>query len=129
MESKKHSAKNDIILILVIIVAAVILLFAFRQYKKGADAAGYAVVKVDGEEFKRYPLDEDRTDVIETDYGSNYLEITDGVVNMTDADCPDQVCVDMKPISKTGETIVCLPHKLVVEIEGSEESEFDSIAQ
>ncbi len=35
---------------------------------------------------------------------------------MKEADCPDKVCVGMRRISKSGETIVCLPHKLVIAI-------------
>jgi hypothetical protein len=49
---------------------------------------------------------------------------------MTQADCPDKLCVHQKAISATGETIVCLPNKVVVEIAGeTEDAEFDTIAK
>ena len=44
---------------------------------------------------------------------------------MTEADCPDKICVNTGKISKIGETIVCLPHRVVVEIQG-EVSQSDS---
>ena len=55
--------------------------------------------------------------------------IENGKVKMKEADCPDQICVHHRAISKNRETIVCLPNKVVVEIVSSEESELDSIAK
>ena len=48
---------------------------------------------------------------------------------LTEADCPDKLCVHQKAISKNHEMIVCLPNKVVVEVTGSEENGFDSIAR
>lgn len=52
--------------------------------------------------------------------GSSYnlLFVSDGVVRMEAADCRDQICVHHRPVSRGGESIICLPHKLVVEIQG-----------
>ena len=47
---------------------------------------------------------------------------------MTDADCPDQLCVHQKAASKNHESIICLPNKVVVEVNGNKESEFDAVA-
>ena len=47
---------------------------------------------------------------------------------MKEADCPDQICVRHKAISKSGESIVCLPHKVVVEISSEEEQDVDIVA-
>ncbi len=48
-------------------------------------------------------------------------EIHDGKADVTEADCPDKLCVHQKAISKTHETIVCLPNKVVVEVTGEGE--------
>lgn len=56
----------------------------------------------------------------------NILVIDEGQVYMEDADCPDQVCVKHKPISKNKEMIICLPNKVFVEIENSINSEIDN---
>ena len=77
------------------------------------------MVTVDGAEVGRYRLTEDRTVVIgEDDY--NILEISGGGAAVTEANCGDHTCVRMGRISRAGETIVCLPHRLVVEIVGGE---------
>ena len=60
---------------------------------------------------------------------TNLLVIKDGKADVTEADCPDKLCVHQKAISKTNETIVCLPNKVVVQVIGAGESELDSIAR
>ena len=70
----------------------------------------------------------DTTKEIQTAKGMNILEIKNGMAYVTEADCPDQVCIRMGKISKTGENIVCLPHKLVIQVEGDvgQKSEYDN---
>lgn len=51
----------------------------------------------------------------------NLLIIADGEVRMAAADCRDQICVQHRPVSDAGESIICLPHRLVVEIMGDAE--------
>lgn len=63
-----------------------------------------------------YPIDKDLTKVFETELGFNTLIIEDKTARVEDATCRDQICVKTYSISKPGETIVCLPHKFVVEI-------------
>ena len=53
----------------------------------------------------------------------NVLVIKDGVAFVESADCPDEVCVAHLPISREGETIVCLPHRLVIRIVGGDPNE------
>ena len=52
----------------------------------------------------------------------NLISVTDGMVVVEAADCKDQICVRHKPISSKGESIICLPHRLVVEIVGDDTS-------
>ena len=53
--------------------------------------------------------------------------IQNGQAKMEWADCPDQLCVHQKAISRTGESIICLPNQVVVSVQGSKESELDGI--
>ena len=122
--------KNDLILIVgLLIIGAVFAVSFFATRKTG----NIVTVAVDGEIVATYSLDEDLTDVIELSDGeSNTITITDGKVAVTDATCPDKLCVHMGTISKKGQTIVCLPHKLVVSIENHDDSslaEFDGVSQ
>ena len=110
--------KTDLILALAAIFAAVgIWLF----YSAGAEKGLTAVVTVDGEVRAEMPLEETGDVTIETEWGYNIVHTENGQAFVTEADCRDQICVEHKKIEKTGETIVCLPHKMVVEIIGGEE--------
>ena len=116
--------KTDLILVVLALVAAAgIWLF----YSAGADEGLTAVVTVDGENRAELPLDKNDSITIETEWGYNTVTVEDGEVFVTEADCRDQICVDHKKVSKTGETIVCLPHKLVVEITGGDPGEADAV--
>ena len=57
---------------------------------------------------------------------TNTLVIENGKADMISADCPDKLCVNQHAISSNGETIVCLPNKVVVEVEDGEEAQFDT---
>ena len=116
--------KTDMILALVAIIAAAgIWLF----YSAGAEHGLTAVVTVDGEVRAEMPLDENGDVLIETEAGYNVVHTENGQAFVTEADCRDQICVDHKKIEKVGETIVCLPHKMVVEIVGEGEAVADTV--
>ena len=51
------------------------------------------------------------------DGGYNVITVKDGSISVTDADCPDRICVMTAPISNGIQPIVCMPHKLVIRIE------------
>ena len=57
----------------------------------------------------------------------NLLMISDGTAFVSDADCPDKLCVKQRAISRNGESIICLPHKLVIRIVAKEESRLDAV--
>lgn len=126
----KVRLKRDIILVLsmVIIAAAAFLIINYIVKKDGS----YAVIKVDGNVIKTLDLNSDETTIEVNGYqgGVNKVVINDGKVSMTEADCPDELCVKTGKISRVGETIVCLPHRVVVEIKGSQDDDsIDSIVR
>ena len=119
--------KNDIILMSVILVAALLTAAGIRFWQKNnTDGFATAVVYVDGEKYASYPLSEEKTETIDLGNGSyNILTISGGYAMVSEASCPDQICVHHNHIRYSGETIVCLPNKLVVEIEGGEDNGID----
>lgn len=119
--------KNDIILITVILIVSALLLLLFRD--RNQTIGSYAVVSVDGSGYTAIPLNEDNTITITTDYGTNIVCVSSGEVSVIEADCPDKICVDHSPIKFSGESIVCLPHRLVVTVDSTEEAEFDAVSQ
>lgn len=80
-------------------------------------------VRVDGELTGSYSLSEDGEYRLEGMGGSNLLVIESGSARIAEADCPDGLCVGMGIIQKAGQSIVCLPHRLVVSIVAAEPSE------
>ena len=114
----------DLLLAVGVLLAAGILYLAVRPGGEGA----WAVVTVKGQEVARYALSEDITVTIgEEDY--NVLQIKDGAAAVIEANCGDHTCVRTGSVSREGETIICLPHELVVEIVGGESSGFDAVAK
>lgn len=115
MEQTTTSRKrrNDVIFIAVL-VTAVLLLGAGMYFLRGE--GNTVTVTVDGAPYGTYPLSEDTVVEIATDYGYNRLVIRDGKAAMEAADCPDGICADHRPISRVGESIVCLPHKVVATV-------------
>ena len=119
--------KNDIILIAVLLVVALLTAGGMRiwQMNNTKDTAN-VVVTIDGEVYGTYPLSEDRTERIELPDGSyNILVISDGYADVTEASCPDQICVKHNHIRYSKESIVCLPNKVVVTVEGGEDNDID----
>lgn len=124
----KKPAKNDLIVIAVILAVAAASWLGMRTWQRGNTRDPIAVVTVDGAEYGRFLLSEDVTEKIELPDGSyNILEIKRGEARVTEASCPDGICVNHRAVSRQGETIVCLPNKVVVEIQNGEESDLDSI--
>ena len=75
-------------------------------------------MQIDGETVMELPLSQDaRVELGEPGHG-NTLVIENGAAQVIAADCPDQVCVRQGAVRYNGESIVCLPHKLIVSIEG-----------
>lgn len=85
----------------------------------------------DGELYQEVSLDENQTLVIEIpgEEGSNTLQIKDGYAKMVDSNCPDHLCEQQHRISKKGETIICLPNKVIVEVQSDEEPDIDGVAK
>lgn len=123
---RRRFGRADVVLVGVF--AAVCLAAFFLFFLRGEGAS--VVVTRDGEVIGRYRLSEDRTVEIADASGrvTNVLVIAGGRADMTEADCPDRLCVRQRAIQRAGESLVCLPNRVVVTVEGGKE-ELDGIAQ
>lgn len=97
-------------------------LFAFRS----GSAGDRVVVTAGGEIYGTYPLSEDREITVEQAGHINKIIIKDGRVQMAEASCHNQICVNQGAISLDRETIVCLPNRVVVRVE-SEGGDYDAV--
>ena len=113
--------KKELTFIIGIVVFALILWGGMYLTRRGH--YGTVRITVNGEEYGTYSLAKDQ--VIEIG-DTNVCEIKNGEVRMTDADCPDHLCMKQKAVDSTGGTIVCLPNKVVIEGEKGDSSEDDS---
>ena len=80
------------------------------------------MIYIDGKLSQELPLDTDNKIEIESKWGKNTVVIEHGEVYITHADCPDKLCEKHK-IRKSGRSIVCLPNRLSVIIEGNKSKE------
>jgi hypothetical protein len=119
---KKYRA--DILLIAgILLVGAVIALVLLLGQKAGSRVE----VRLSGEVVRSFSLDDAVTyEIVDPEGGRNILRIEDGKAWIEEADCPDRLCVGMGKISRIGQTVVCLPHELVIEIVG-EKSPTDDV--
>lgn len=125
---KNMEKRNDFILIAGILVLALAAYLGITYYQGANTENAVAVVTVDDVEYGRFPLDEDRIERIELSDGSyNILEIKDGKADVTEASCPDGICVNHRAVSKQNQSIVCLPNKVVVVIENGAEADVDTV--
>lgn len=123
---KRIMKRSDIILAAIILIIAAAGLLYMNYTKATGDMV---VITVDGKVYKKLPLNKDATVEIEgVGGGKNKLVIKDGHADMVDASCRDKLCVKQNDIQNDGETIVCLPNKVIVEIVSSKESEVDAIS-
>ena len=120
--SDRKKLIRDLLLAGSLLLAAVILLLVINGSR---ESGGVAVVRVDGVETERLPLSVNGT--FPLNGGSNILIIQDGQAWMSEANCPDLICVRQGKIHYTGQVITCLPNRLTVTIEGGESGGVDLI--
>ncbi|KAB7584148.1 NusG domain II-containing protein [Enterococcus faecium] len=118
-----------IILLLTVLSFLPVMIFGLQQ--NTATAEKEAVLRVDGTEIKTFPLmagEESNTYTYKDEHGDyNLIEIDGDRVRIKEADCDDQICVRRGWATKNGETIVCLPHKLVIEVRSTDGGDEDSL--
>lgn len=102
----------------VIVIAGLFIHFKLNN----GENAKYASVYQDGALLERVDLNAialPYTERIEFPGGGyNIIEFSPGGVEVIEADCPDLICVHRGRVTKSGLPIVCMPHRLTIEIEG-----------
>lgn len=109
----------------IVIFAAVLVICAaaFLLLKGSGGHGTVAVIRVDGEIYKKINLDTVAVAYdmeIKTEFGYNKLHIEHDGISVTEADCRDHICMDQGKVSQACVPIVCLPHRLTIEIEGDD---------
>lgn len=122
--------KADIIVYLgaVLILVASTLITGLQLEK---EAQLTVIIEVNGKKVYEALLDKSLSEyTVEIDSehnGYNIVKIEGSTVSIIESNCSDQICVHSIPINKTGQAILCIPHKLVVRIIGNNDKDFDVI--
>lgn len=117
--------RHDILFIAVLLFLCAIAALGLYLSRENGDTV---TVLVDGQHYGEYALSEDRIVEIVSDGGYNRLVIADGYAHVEEASCPDGICSSHRPISHDGESIICLPNKVVIEIHRQEQNQPDIIS-
>ena len=106
--------QKDVLLGLVCIVVGIVWLLTMRCLPSSKDQQ--VVIEVEGKVYGTYPIAKNREISVDTAYGHNVVCIENGKVYMKEADCSDGYCKRQGKLLRSDRTIVCLPHRLVVEV-------------
>ena len=121
---KNMFKKADFVLLAILILIGIALsAVSVLSASRGAKA----VVTVDGEIYGTYSLSDDQEITVERDGHTNKITIKDGNAQMTFANCHNQDCVKQGKINDMSKSIICLPHKVVVEIQ-SDDRKYDAVS-
>ncbi len=121
--------RGDIIIIGIVVVLVGLFLGINTWRNQVRDGDKIVVeVRINGHVKDRFSLDEDIEKEYDTIYGHNHLIIRDHVATISDADCPDQICVKTKDATKPGDAIVCVPNRFTIELIG-EGGDIDVLSQ
>lgn len=112
--------KGDLAAVALVVVLAVLVAVVFLP-RESTDAA--VTVYLDGVQIGAYSLNEDAVIPVSGEY-HNTVVIKDGKVAVTESDCPGEDCVHSGWIGTPGRSIVCLPNRLEVRIEGKSDVDF-----
>lgn len=113
--------KWDIVIIILLVVLSFIPAVIFGVVLNKDYNSKYAQITVNGKVYKNIPLSAHKGEEIieiKTESGFNVVSVKDDTIAIIEADCPDKVCVQPGYIDKVGDRLVCLPHRVMVEIKG-----------
>lgn len=106
---------GDIIISLGLLVISFFMALYFSSFHS-KNTGQYIRIEQKSKLVGEYPLNTDKEIVLEDDGKYNKVIIKNGKAYMEEANCRDQICVHMKKINVGGETIVCLPNRVFVEV-------------
>lgn len=119
--------KGDVVVISFVIMLAILIGVVFWM-KTGTEQGSVVAVYQEGEKIQEISLDKDTEVLIENDY-TNKLIVRDKKVAIVESDCPGMDCVHSGWISGKGRSLVCLPNRVEIRIEGDVDSEVDFIVR
>ena len=118
---------GDVIVIGFVVMLAILIGVLF-WIKTGTEEGNLVVVYREGEKIQELSLNKNTEVFIENSY-TNKLVVKDKKVAIVESDCPGMDCVHSGWISGKGRSLVCLPNRVEIRIEGEVDSEVDFIVR
>ena len=87
------------------------------------------LIEAGGRVVGDFSLGEDRLIPVDGKLGTTRVKIADKAVRVLDSPCPRKICVESGPIRRSGETLVCLPNRVVIRIKGGDERSVDAVSR
>lgn len=108
--------RNELFLIAGVAVVSLLLFFGGKWMSN--KQAAVVEVSVNGAVTDTYPIDQDADFVVTSTGGKiNRISIHDGKVSITEASCPDKLCIHQGTITESGQSLICLPNRVIVTIQ------------
>ncbi len=119
--------KGDKILIIVVLIILGISLF--QILKPGKAGNKIVIIRSDGKVIQQISLNTNKNSefLVKSREGHLTVEIKNGKVRVVNSTCKDKLCVKEGWISKSGESIVCLPNRISISIIGRNDQPVDSV--
>jgi len=123
-------------LLIIVIIATVALFFLVPRWLPGDESENNhnklltADITLNGKLYKTVELTKEEQIIeIKSERGTNVVKVHDYGIEMYDTDCPDKVCLTFGFIKKSKQSIICLPHRVMVEINGVQDvgDELDAV--
>ncbi|MCD7843297.1 MAG: NusG domain II-containing protein [Clostridiales bacterium] len=124
--------RYDLLLLAALVLVGLgLTAFVLLSRMNSASCGLTVTIRQDNEVVATLPLDEDATYAVQGEDGgtTNLVVIEDSTVYMEEADCPDQLCVKQGKIRYAGDSLICLPNRVVVEISGEDDQALDAVAK
>lgn len=106
--------KNDLILISILLIISIIVLLFFNLNQKDGKTAK---VYYEDKEILKIDLGIDKIYTVDGHNGKVKIEVSNKKIKVIEENSPLHLCSKQGYISKSYETIVCLPNKIVIKIE------------
>lgn len=115
---------------ILVLTASILVLFLRHHIGQNPDTGYTAYIYQDGQLLQTIPLSQvtESYDITikASNGGYNLIQISHGAIAITEADCPDQICVHQGTITDSLLPITCLPHRLVIELKSDSSASFDN---
>lgn len=122
MKKRRRVKLGDLIIILILVAVSFVPFYFLLSPKRESNNI-IAIIKVNNHQVKKLPLNRDVVWKYQNGNKLNVVQVKNHKIRMIDANCKDQICVKDGWKSKSEDTIVCLPHKFLVELKVENEND------